>query len=406
MTLWRTRVLLVRSEISAVGILVAQLCNFAHPFIPRILSAALQLEGLSSELPESALVREDVDRCLSTIATKIPPRLSVPLLLQSAPAILGAGHSAASRFADLLAEVWQQLDRSTVVAHLSPLSSLATLLLDYRRVFGDQSAAAAEVDSAAADAVVELCLKLTETELRSFLTRLAEWRDVRFKPKKNADGSSGDNNSGEVDWRRYSRSVSYFSLTDALMSKLKSLFIPIMGVLWSSAVELLNSFASHAAKLGNKKVAAATVTDDDSDDDSAAKNKKNKSKKRKHADAAAEDGTAAESVQQRQLMAELELLSGYILSSVRECCQQDTHGGFIDEVRLTNCHWLFYFYYAFISIVYPPTFPCCFLDIVFSSSSPLLSSSTATLREDDACSGGPAAAAARLCQRGGLLNLL
>jgi len=305
-SLWRTRVLLVRSVISAVGIMVAQLSNFAHPYIPRILSATLILEGLSAEYPESAVLREDVDRCLSTIALKIPTRLSVPLLLQSAPTLLGAGHHAACRFADLMAEVWQQLDRATVVAHLGPLSTLATLLLDYRRVFGDQSAAAAEVDAASADAVVELCLKLTESELKSFLSRLAEWRDVKFKTKKDANGEVL---SEDADWRKYARAVSYFSLTDVLMTKLKSLFIPIMGTLWGSAIDLLTTFAAVASKSG-KTVAAEG---------------EKKEKKRKQV----ED----ESPALTPVVVEMELLVKYILSSVRECCVQDTNGEFVDEVR-------------------------------------------------------------------------
>jgi hypothetical protein len=324
-TLWRTRVLLVRSCIAAVGIIFAQLSNFSHPYIPRTLTAMLPLEGLSDSFSERAALREDVDRCLSTLARKIPTRLSVPLLLTSAPAILKAGHSAACRFADLMAEVWQQLDRTTVVAHLAPLSTLATLLLDYRRVFGDQSPAAAEVDAAASDAVVELCLKLTESELKSFMTRLAEWRDVKFKLKLLSNGE----NDPAHDWRRYARAVSYFSLADALMGKLKSLFIPIMGVLWGSAIDLLNAFAAQASKAPSSSAKKSA----DGEDGNAGK--KDKGAKRKAAESLEEDGTGA----RPSLLVEFELLCGYILSSVRECCAQDT-AGFVDEVRisLTNVH--------------------------------------------------------------------
>ena len=85
--------LVVRAVISAIGIIVAQLNNFAHPYNPRILSVPLILEGMSSEYPELTMLREEVDCCLCC-ALKIPTRPSVPLLLQSAAA-----------FADLMAEV-------------------------------------------------------------------------------------------------------------------------------------------------------------------------------------------------------------------------------------------------------------------------------------------------------------
>jgi hypothetical protein len=325
--LWRTRVLLVRSIVAAVGILVAQLSKFSHPYIPRILTATLALEGLSDEHHERATLREDVDRCLSTLATKIPARLSIPLFLQSAPTLLGAGHSAAARFADLLAEVWQQLDRTTVVAHLAELSSLATLLLDYRRVFGDQSSAATEVDAAATDAVVELCLKLTESELKSFLTKLAEWRDVKFKLKQTADGAVDTTQ----EWRRYARAVSYFSLADALMGKLKSLFIPIMGVLWGSAISLLEVFASTASK-----VAAAQKKHANSSD---AAQSVGKATKRKNDALPESEGAEGGDSSQSSLLTEVEHLSRYILSSVRECCAQDS-SNFVDEVRISDTAFL------------------------------------------------------------------
>jgi hypothetical protein len=164
------------------------------------------------------------------------------------------------------------------------------------------------------------------------MTRLAEWRDIKFKLKMQSNGEDDPAHA----WRRYARAVSYFSLADALMGKLKSLFIPIMGVLWGSAIDLLNAFAAQAAKAttsGAKKTAA--------DGEDGITGKKDKNAKRK----------AAESVEQQEesagarapLLVEFELLGGYILSSVRECCAQDT-AGFVDEVRVCSvkCFRLFF----------------------------------------------------------------
>ena len=114
-----------------------------------------------------------------------------------------------------------------------------------------------------------------------------------------------------------SLAVSFFSLADSLMSKLKSLFIPIMGVMWGSAIELLGAFATHGAKAFKK---AAVSADEEAEDGAS------KSKKRKQIEAeSAVDGAPS------ALVAELELLGRYILSSVRECCAQD-NVGFMDEV--------------------------------------------------------------------------
>ena len=121
-----------------------------------------------------------LDRCLSVMSSAIPPRLSVPILLEGASSILCLGHRVAEKFSTLLGKydtatvymsisvpcvshmqlkevielttrnyrtgnVWGNLDRPTVLQHVAPLSSLATLILDYRRAYGDQTEATAEV---------------------------------------------------------------------------------------------------------------------------------------------------------------------------------------------------------------------------------------------------------------------
>ena len=42
------------------------------------------------------------DRCLSVVASSIPPRLSVPILLQGASSIFSQGHGISQKFAVLL----------------------------------------------------------------------------------------------------------------------------------------------------------------------------------------------------------------------------------------------------------------------------------------------------------------
>ena len=66
------------------------------------------------------------------------------------------------------------------------------MLLDYRRAYGDDGDASAAVDAAAADAVVHFSLKLTESELRSFLARLAEWRDTKAPGGEDGDDAFFD----------------------------------------------------------------------------------------------------------------------------------------------------------------------------------------------------------------------
>ena len=310
----RTLSLLARSAVSSVAIIVADttVSRFVHPYLPRILSSFFLFEDFrNSSLADNAMIVSDCDACLSTIASAIPARLSVPLLSQSAADILACGHRVAHRFCLLLTEVWRLMDRPAVISQLGVLSSLATLLLDYRRVFGDHSAEASAVDHAVGGAIVELCLKLTETELKSFLLRLAEWRDVVFTFE------------AVDDWRSRARSVSYYSLVDCLIGKLKTLFIPFMGHLWEHAAEQLKFFEA----LVMRRTAKSNAVDDGT-------TKKKKSKKRSLAEGTSVDPSSSSD----QLLVEMKVLVLRILNSVTQCCAQDS-SGFITEVSST-LQWL------------------------------------------------------------------
>ena len=310
----RTLSLLARSAVSSVAIIVADttVSRFVHPYLPRILSSFFLFEDFrSSAVADNALIVSDCDACLSTIASAIPARLSVPQLSLSAADVLACGHRVAHRFCLLLTEVWRSMDRPAVTSQLGVLSSLATLLLDYRRVFGDHTEEASSVDHAVGGAIVELCLKLTETELKSFLLRLAEWRDVVFAPSEAAD-----------EWRTRARSVSYYSLVDCLLGKLKTLFIPFMGHLWEHAAEQVKFFQA----LVLRRTAKSSTADDGT-------SKKKKSKKRSLAEGASVDPSSSSSSD--QLLVEMKVLVLRILSSVTRCCSQDS-SGFITEVSSTR----------------------------------------------------------------------
>jgi hypothetical protein len=253
---------------------------------------------------------DDIDRCLSVLASAIPPRLSVPLLLQGAPNLFKMGHGVAQKFSFLLGEVWGNLDRSTVVQHIIPLSSLATISLDYRRAYGDQSEAATEVDYSVSDAVVQLCLKLTESELKSLLSKMAEWRDIDVESDKN--GNNKNENDDKL-WKKYSRGVSYYSLVSLLASRLRSIFLPSMALIWTNAVNSLENMIIETEKYASLN-------------NSSIENSGKKLKKRKNIEG--DEGNNAG----RNVLSELVFRSEFILESVKTSCVYDTDG-FIDEDR-------------------------------------------------------------------------
>jgi hypothetical protein len=171
------------------------------------------------------------------------------------------------------------------------------------------------VDVAVSTSVVQLCLKLTESELKSLLARMAEWRD--FNKTKNDDMIEGDNDeTDDESWRQYSRGVTYFNLVSLLGSRLKSIFLPSMALIWPSAITALlvlsqktESFFSASFHTG------PTLGLED----------KKSSKKRKSLDNGHQTMELKE-INERKTLSELILRSQFVLSSVKTSCVYDSEG--------------------------------------------------------------------------------
>lgn len=268
--LWQSRVLLLRSTITAIGAVVSEMHSFSHPYLQRIISLTLALHGIRKGSKNDRVVLiADVDRCLSVLASRIPPRLSSPALLQAAPNILSSGHGIARRFAQLLAETYSGLDRTAVLAHMSDLFEMVVVMLDYRILYGDDSSASIDAEVMAVETVVGVCLKLTETEMKQLLGRLGEWRDSKKR-------------SYSQNRLQRSRCVSFYQLLAALGLKLKAIFVPCVGPFWSYALELLSKLLTHSnnasgeiqnsSKKSKKKQKLSfgtgkSIVDDETDDD-------------------------------------------------------------------------------------------------------------------------------------------
>lgn len=304
----RAFVLLFRSALSSLAMIVSNLPAFCHPHLKRILSSALSLHDLGS-LAGAASVASDVQRCLSLVLAKIPPRLSIPALLNCVGEILSAGPVVAEQLAHLLAELWCNLDRSTVVTYLKDLFSTSLICLDYRQVYGISGTQGVQTEESIVNSVAQLCLKLTETELKGLIIHMSEWRDFDFDSDEVSDGKriSAD----EVRMRHCSRSCTFYSLIATLCVKLKSIFVPCMGIVWTNMIESVSEFTS-------------LINSDSSNDKSG--------KKRKVAESAAGIDCATNPVIALQKDRTVK-----ILESIALTCSNDTIN-FIDEV---SCYLAF-----------------------------------------------------------------
>jgi len=313
----RAKIFLLRSIITSIGSVVNTMSSFAHSYLARILEIVLPTHQFAA-LPGVGTLLVGVDNAIEEIIASIKPRLSVPVIVSVTVTLTDCGHSTALAFVRQLSTVFRRLDRTEVVTHLGDLCAICVLYLDYRRVYGDESDDAQLVETAAVEAAVELSIKLTESELKSFLVHLEEWRDIKQNDDDDDDEeeeAKESNEDGSV--KSQSRGVCFYHFMSALGNKLKSIFTPLMAPFWDHSAEELFSFASTVSSVYESILAAQPATK---------RTKKSKSTEGHRNETAVYAEVAANS-----RVKEFKMEIKYLLESVSLTCLHDSDG-FIDDV--------------------------------------------------------------------------
>ena len=82
------------------------------------------------------------------------------------------------------------LSREQVLQYMSALTAISFLTLDYRRVYANEYEESRIVSEKALDSSVDLSMKFTEIELRVYLGKLSEWKDLTIADDKSPQGRS------------------------------------------------------------------------------------------------------------------------------------------------------------------------------------------------------------------------
>eukprot|EP01038_Epipyxis_sp_PR26KG_P011017 gene11017-14796_t len=311
----RTISLFIRSIINSLTIICKSLPTFFHPFIQQTLILVLPLYNISSSLSaDTLLITEDIDRLLSILSSKVPSRLSVPVIISSNSKLLSLeSFEAIKKYLLFLGELCQNLDRSIVKQEMTNLTKLSIQCLDYRRVYGSNFIAEIrdEIDIIISNSIVELCLKLTESELKIILLKMMEWKDITMEESE--ERGEGDS------WKLYARSISYYQLLYALGSKLQAIFVPLLSSMWTNFSNQLvnnNMLFNNAIKIKKssfhnnntfesiEKKRKSQLNDNNNDNNNS-------------------DGGCHELIKLFKLM----------FDCLSLCCENDTSNTFIDETR-------------------------------------------------------------------------
>jgi hypothetical protein len=226
----RLHILFLRSIVSSCNIMVAALPTFVHPHLSTILSVYLrcfaQVEKFNSSSEITGL-SDDANNGLNIIATRIPPRLLLPVLQDSIVKCMGFGSTASTRMVHFMLQVSKATVRSTVMQQLSRWMSISMDMMD-------SSLGGNSIEGVICDCVVTICLKLTEGELKSFVLKLVEWRRVTEMSANSR------------------RSRNFYLLVKSLVERLKFLFYPTMGLLWEDLIEDMKQCMSRIQTLTGK----------------------------------------------------------------------------------------------------------------------------------------------------------
>jgi hypothetical protein len=253
----RAHVLFLRSLISASAIMFSSLPKFSHPYIAPILPLLLEVStsfNSSRDVVDLSGLDEDAEACLTVISHELPPRLALPAACSCLNECVALGGDATHRFVTLLQVLVTKADRMTCVNNMNVvlptiLSLLKSLQLDTK---GLDTHSFESVQQAIGEFVVELCLKLTENELKTFILRLVAWKSGGKSSNLKSDSNDNDKES-------FYRLVHFYSTISSLLTRFQSLFFSGIALLWTDMMNDLDS----AAKFVKKTIEQAKSSDED-----------------------------------------------------------------------------------------------------------------------------------------------
>lgn len=285
------------ASLSALAALVSSLGAFLASHLPQVLAVVLNPAVLSCNAAHCSELAASIR---SQLAREIPARLLLGPLASELDAAASAGADSACALLSMLRLAIERMDAAAIAAYRETVFLQLLRAMDLRctgAVGAAASAAADAVEAAAVSGLVELTLKLSESQFKPLFFRLVEWA---------TSTPAADATAGPAALSLLPRAVALLAAANALSERLRSVFTPYFQPLMDPIIAALTgSGAGGAAGAGPSK------------------------KKRKKA-ALSEAGTSGD------IPAEVAPLEGVLrLAAVRalhRCFLHDT-SSFLDEAR-------------------------------------------------------------------------
>ncbi|KAH9316835.1 hypothetical protein KI387_018604 [Taxus chinensis] len=233
------RVTFLIAVLSCLDAIVNKLGGFLNPYLEEIVGL-LVLHLQFTHIPDSV-----VGTKAAAIRTLISEKISVRLLLEPIFRVyekaVKTGETSVSAIFEMLAVAASKMDRQSVATYHAKIFQSCLLALDLRRHHPESIKDMAKVETSVINSLVALTLKLSEATFKPLFVRTLEWAESDVDD----DGSSTGCN--------LQRSISFYTLVDRLIGKLRSVFVPYFQYLMDGCVYHLTAAQYQETKAQHKK---------------------------------------------------------------------------------------------------------------------------------------------------------
>ncbi|XP_022872922.1 uncharacterized protein At3g06530 isoform X3 [Olea europaea var. sylvestris] len=204
---------------------VDKLGGFLNPYMADILGLIVLHPLYVSTTEPKLKLKADVVRKL--ITDRIPVRLLLPPVLGIYSDAAKSGESSLSIVFEMLGNLVNSMDRSSIGAYYTKIFDLCLLALDLRRQHPASIKNIIIVEKNVLSATVTLTMKLTETMFRPLFIKSIEWSSSDVEDSEYTPGQT------------INRIISFYALVNKLAENHRSLFVPYFKYLLDGCVQYL-----------------------------------------------------------------------------------------------------------------------------------------------------------------------
>ncbi|XP_054850338.1 HEAT repeat-containing protein 1 [Eublepharis macularius] len=209
------------SAVTALLKVVETLPHFLSPYLLDTLQQVIFLERIGAEMGPSSHLNIRVTSLITTLATKLPPRVLLPVVTKCYDAISNAWKNYLGILMDILKKHIVVLEKDQLTAHQSELMAFFMKALDFRAEHSqDDLEEVGKVELHIITCLISMIMKLSEISFRPLFFKLFDWAKTESASKD--------------------RLLTFCRLADCIADQLKGLFTLFAGHLVKPFADILN----------------------------------------------------------------------------------------------------------------------------------------------------------------------